>query len=188
MNTHISTFVVVVLWSANWSVFSFAKDYEAKNQNDSVCIVHLSLDTPNLVPPAVQFAIFDKDPVPAFKASLRKLKPYHRKELEKTDNQAKRKITRQIFLKSHWNLMFRQVTGAQVHLLTSAPGATQSTVSKCDDGKKWLVTKAVFIHKEPIYWCLPFEAKAGVSNEIVVSEEKAFDMEAVYKELMSATD
>lgn len=150
--------------------------------------MHLSLDTPNLVPQAVQFAIFDTDPVPAFQASLKKLKTYHQAELERAEGEKKRNQIRRSFLEVHWNMGFRAITGDRVNLLISAPDVTQSIVANSKQGKKWLVTKTRYLNKELICWCVPFEVKAGEKNEIVVSEQNAFDLEAAYKEVMSASN
>jgi hypothetical protein len=147
-----------------------------------------ALDTPNLVPHAVQYSVFDKDPIPGFKAALKRMQSYHQKELEKCDTEASRKLSRSTYMTISWDGGFKQVTGDKVYLLTSAPGVSHSLSSNSQDGKKWVVTKIVRIKGRPVCWCLPVETTAGERIEVVVTEKNALHLAAFYDEMMRKPD
>lgn len=147
----------------------------------------LVLDTPNLVPPAVQYAVFDKDPIPGFRANLKRMKPYHAKQLERDKSEADRKLSRSTYLSVNWDNSFKEVTGDQVYLLTAAPGVRHSISSNSQDGKKWVVTKIVRIKGEPVCWCLPVETKTGERIKVKFTEVNAFDLDSVYEDTMRSS-
>jgi hypothetical protein len=178
---------VVILVGISWSVCTVAQEQVGDSPRPSTWRISLSLDTPNLVPPAVQYAVFDKDPISSFKASLRRMQSYHQEELQEAKTEAKRKLARSIFLKIHWDLGFKEITGDKVNLVISVPDTSQSLSSNSQDGKKWIVTKIRWIKGEPVCWCLPAETKSGERIEVVLTEKNAFNLEAVYDDVMRAS-
>ena len=142
----------------------------------------LTLDTPNLVPPAVQWTILDKDPVPGFRTRVKKMQPYYRKQLEGAKDEAEKKQKRSIQMTGAWNRGFKVVTGDKVYLLTSAPGVSHSIASDPPDGKKWIVTKIVWIKRKPVCWCLPIEVKTGEKLQVSLTEDNIFGLEAAFDE------
>lgn len=177
---------VVVLAGMAWSVCTVAQEQGDAIRKRATWRIALSLDTPNLVPPAVQYAVFDKDPIPGFKASLKRMQSYHQKELQETETEANSRLACSVFLKVHWDLGFKEITGDNVHLLTTAPGVSHSVSSISQDGKKWIVTKVVWIKGEPVCWCLPVETETGEGIEVVFTERNDLDLEAVYDDVMLA--
>ncbi len=150
MCTRSFTGFVVILAGIFWSVSTVAEEQIDDSQRRSTWRISLSLDTPNLVPPAVQYAVFDKDPIPGFKASLKRMKSYHQKELQEAKTGAKRKLAHSIYLKVHWDLSFKEITGDKVYLVMSAPDTSQSLSSNSHGGKKWIMTKIRWIKGEPV--------------------------------------
>lgn len=140
----------------------------------------MTLDTPNLVPPAVQFTILDKDPVPGFRARVKRAQSYLRKRLEGAKDEAEKKQQRSIQMTVHWNLGFKVVTGDKVELLTSSPGVSHSIAANGPDGKKWIVTKIVHLKRKPVCWCLPIEVKLGEKTQVTLAEDNIFGLEAVF--------
>ena len=48
--------------------------------------MQIDLDAPSLVPPAVQYAIFDHDPLAAFNADIKRMHAFDRERIEKAEN------------------------------------------------------------------------------------------------------
>ena len=86
----------------------------------------IDLDMPSLVSPAVQFALFDKDPISAFKANIRRRKSYYRRDLEMADNETRKERARASQMMATWNIGFREVTGDRLSLLIDRPGGGRS--------------------------------------------------------------
>lgn len=81
--------------------------------------IYLDLDTPNLVPPAVQFALIDKDPVPAFIAKVKKMRGnYLSSQSAIKNNEKQQELIRAIQMAVTWDIGFREVTGDRLSLLT----------------------------------------------------------------------
>jgi len=116
--------------------------------NASAWCMTLVLDTPNLEPPVVQYAILDKDPVPGFKARVARLRRFQQRQLEPGDLLRKQAM-RTARMTVNWDLGFRDVTGADLHLLVSSPFRSHNVGSNDPDGKKWVVTKTVQIAVNP---------------------------------------
>lgn len=146
--------------------------------------IMLNLDTPNLVPPAVQWAVLDEDPVPAFRARIKEMRTHYRKRLERAEDEVKKELVRSSQMTATWDLGFKKVTGDQLYLLTSAPSVSHSFSSNEPDGKKWIVTKIVQIKGKPLCWCILVEVKTGKGIEVTLSEDNMFDLEAVFQNMM----
>lgn len=76
---------------------------EVEPERNSNWDIALQLDNPNLIPPATQYAVFDEDPIPEFRASLKRILSYHQKKLEEAKTEADRKLARSILLKVQWD-------------------------------------------------------------------------------------
>jgi len=177
------TLLALVLASVAWTYSVSAQDEDVERcPKRSTWQVGLTLDTPNLVPPAVQWTILDKDPVPGFRARVKRAQSYHRKRLERAKDEAEKKQERSIQMTVDWNLGFKVVTGDKVYLLASSPGVSHSITSNGPDGRKWIVTKIVQIKRKPVCWCLPIEVKMGKTNQVTLTEDNIFGLEAVFDE------
>ncbi|MFV1981251.1 MAG: hypothetical protein ACC655_08875 [Rhodothermia bacterium] len=175
---------VFVLAGMTWAVTAAAQDEDIGDWKHSSWHMTLNLDTPNLVPPAVQWTILDKDPVPGFRARLKKMRAYYQKQLERADNEAKKEVIRSSQMIVSWNLGFKAVTGNEVYLLTSAPGVSHSLSSNNPDGKKWIATKIVRITGKPVCWCIPVKVKIGERTQVSLTEENMFDWELAFDKTM----
>ena len=82
--------------------------------------IAIRLDMPSLEPPAVQFAVLDNDPVPAYAAQVKKKKSYSLQELAKADNDARKRQRRDGLMAVWWDIGFREVTADNLWLLTSS--------------------------------------------------------------------
>ena len=84
----------LVLAGMTWASSVSAQDKDIENWKRSTWQITMILDTPNLVPPAVQFTVLDKDPVPGFGARVKGLQGYYKKQLERVEDKAKRELIR----------------------------------------------------------------------------------------------
>ncbi len=174
---------VFVLACMTWAVTTTAQDEDIEGWKRSTWQMTLNLDTTNLVPPAVQWTVLDKDPVPGFRARLKKAQAYHRKWLEQAGDEANNEAICSAQMTTSWDLGFKDVTGDKVYLLTTAPGVSHSFSSNGPDGRKWIVTKIVRIKGKPVCWCIPTDVKTGKQIEVTFGEKNVFPLEAVYGEV-----
>ena len=114
----------IVLAGMTWASSVYAQDKDMENWKRSTWQMILKLETPNLVPPAVQWTVLDKDPVPGFGARLKGMQAHFKKQLERVDDEAKKTLLRSSQMTVGWDLGFKEVTGDQVNLLISAPGVS----------------------------------------------------------------
>ncbi len=69
---------------------STAEKAEIEQWQGETWQIGVDLDMPRLEPPAVQYAVFDEDPVPAFTALVKRMSGHYRQQLKKADNEARR--------------------------------------------------------------------------------------------------
>lgn len=148
--------------------------------------VNLALDMPDLVPPAVVWAVFDEDPVPGFEGTLRKDLDYHRRKLEEAGDPEEKRIARNVFLRVGWNHQFRQVTGDRVYLLGSAPNRSDCFSSNGPDGRKWFATKVVEIRGEPACWCLPVQVSISSEVDVQFDRSNQLDLARIYDRIVGS--
>jgi hypothetical protein len=122
----------------------------------------MNLDTPNLLPPAVQWTFVDKDPWPGFSARVQETGLIGQTELSVA-----------------WDLGFKEVTGDRVHLLTSAPGVQHIAASAGPGGKKWIITKTTRINGKLVFWSIPIEVEMGKEIQINLTEKNMIDLESI---------
>jgi hypothetical protein len=160
-----------------------AQDKDLERWKRSTWQMTLKLDTPNLVPPAVQWTLLDKDPVPGFGARVKKMQGY-KKQLERVDDEARKELFRSSQMTVCWDLGFKEVTGDQVNLLISAPGVYEGVSSNAPSGKKWFVTKIVRIKGKPVCWCIPVTVETGKETQVTLTENNMFDLESAFDKAM----
>ncbi len=145
------------------------------------------LDVPGLAPQAVPYTILDEDPVPAFTKQIKQVQLFYRRHLEKADNEAEKEQIRNSQMIVSWNFGFRKVTADKLHLLTERPNpdfGTPGMTSNSPDGKKWIVTKTVYLKGKPICWCIPVAVRTGSEIKITLSKNNMFDLRAAYDNAM----
>jgi outer membrane lipoprotein-sorting protein len=165
---------------------AWAQDKNKEQFHQATWQMGINLDAPNLVPPAVQWAILDKDPVPGFKAGVKRMQGYHQAQLAQAKTEAQKELERNDQMTVIWDLGFREVTGDRLYLLTSTPGTSHGMSSNSQAGKKWIVTKIVQIKGKPVCWCLPVEVKTGESIEVSLTEDNRFDLGAAFDDALQA--
>jgi hypothetical protein len=69
----------------------------------------INLETPNLVPPAVQWTVVDKDPIPGFEARVKSMQSHYGRQSERAKNGAEREIARLSQMTVSWDLGFKEV-------------------------------------------------------------------------------
>ncbi len=155
-----------------------AENEDMKRLQSEFWQLRIDMDVPSLAPQAVLYAIFDKDPVAAFTAHVKKTESYRRQQLEKADNDARREQLRDIDMSGSWDIGFKEVSGDRVGLLTKRPGARSGGTSSSNTpaGKRWIVTKTVQIDGKPVCWCIPVEVKRGELTTVTLSENNQFDL------------
>ena len=156
-----------------------AQDKDLERWKRSTWQMTLKLDTPNLVPPAVQWTLLDKDPVPGFGARVKKMQGY-KKQLERVDDEARKELFRSSQMTVCWDLGFKEVTGDQVNLLISAPHVFQGVSSNSPSGKKWIATKIVRIKGKPVCWCIPVTVATGKETQVTLTENNMLNLESAF--------
>lgn len=158
-------------------------DIKASDWEKATWKIHLNLDMPLLNPPAVQWAIFDEDPIARFKESLHRMEEIFQSHLAEIEDDAMREHAMSSQLSVTWDLMFRSVTGDKVYLLTSVPGIFHMVSSNESPGKKWVVSKVVQIGEEPYCWSVSFDAVIGEVAEIKLTKDNALHLDSMVDDL-----
>ena len=83
----------LVLAGITWASSVYAQDKDVERWKRSTWQIAMKLETPNLVPPAVQCTVLDKDPVPGFGARVKGMQAHYKKQLERADDEAKKGAT-----------------------------------------------------------------------------------------------
>ena len=168
---------------------SAAEKAEIEQWQGETWRIGVDLDMPSLEPPAVQYAVFDEDPLPAFTALVKRMSGHYRQQLKKADNEARREQLRAIQMTVGWNLGFKKVTGDKLYLLAKGPRSSKTTLSSnSPGGKKWIVTKTVRIDGKPVCWCIPVELAKGKRIDITFEKSNTFDLQRVYDEAMKEAE
>jgi hypothetical protein len=117
--------------------------------------LQLELQAPHAHVPAVQWAIFDRDPRPLFRAEVARFHGAY--------------PGRAVPLTVLWDRLFGIIPGDHVHLLAPSP---QMVLVKSDGtpGRKWIVTKSFRRGGEAYSWCLPFEAVGGELTAVLLDD------------------
>ena len=147
--------------------------------------IHPELDMPSGELQAVQFAIFDKDPVPGFTAQVKKSQKFNRQQLNKAGNEADRERLRPIQMAANWDRGFKSVTGDQLYMLANSLDSVPSVSSNSPAGKRWVATKTVRIDGKPTCWCIPVEVKTGEDIGVTFDKSNTFDLRSVYDKAMA---
>lgn len=147
----------------------------------------IALHAPHLVPPAVQWAVMDHDPLPGFAARVKQVKSQAMDQIDKAGDEEEKETARTASMTVSWDLGFKDVKGDNLYLLTSAPIQATVISSNGPDGKKWIVTKTVRIKGKPACWCLPVEVKTGREVHVTLSEDNLFDLASTYEKAMGKT-
>jgi hypothetical protein len=151
----------------------------------------LELDIPDLKPQAVQYTVLDKDPVPKYAEQVKKMRDFHRQQLNAADTEAAKAPIRNMLMMVEWDRGFKDVTGDNLWLLTRHPGkqvAANVLSSNSPGGKKWVVTKTVFFNEKPVCWCIPVELKIGKHVVVKLNKGNTFDLQTAYDEMMKQSD
>ncbi len=156
------------------------------SQRGETWSISIRLDAPSLVPPAVQLAILDQDPVVEFSAAVKRMQAYHQQRFDDAVTEDQKKLARYSAMVVHWDGCFKAVTGDEVHLLTTPGGST--LVSNSPGGKRWIATKTRSAGGKAICWCIPVELKPGERIDITLSEGNQFDLDAALNDAMRKGD
>jgi hypothetical protein len=148
----------------------------------------MHLETKNLKPPAVQWTVFEKDPVPGFHSRVRQMKGYYTEQLDGANSKPDKELRRSSMISVSWNLGFGEVTGDKVYLLTRARGVSHGFSSNEPDGKKWIVSKTVQIKGKPVCWCIPVTVETGKETQVILNMENMFDLRSAFDEAMGAEE
>jgi len=153
-----------------------------KDKQEEMWRIEIALDMPDSDPLVLQWAVFDKDPVPGFKDRVVRRRDYQLKHEQEAKDSAERKMLRWAGMKPNWDYGFKNVTGDKVYLLKSV--SDSYFASNAPDGKKWIVTKIVWINGEPVCWCLPIEVEKGKKIEITLNKDNVFPLTETYDKVM----
>ncbi len=163
---------------------------EPYTQNRSTWRLSIALDAPDLEPPVVQYALFDKDPVAGYIARLKDVRANYQSRLERAASKADKDMIQTSQMTVLWDLGFRDVSGADVHLLKSSSLDAPGTMigSNGPDGKKWIVSKTVQSDGKPTCWCVPVYVKKGRQTEAALTEANAFDLQSTFDKALQDPD
>jgi hypothetical protein len=151
-----------------------AKDPKKDNRQLETWRIIINLQPSDRLPSAVQWAICDKDPVPAFKARIQQFQAFYQNQLKEAPNQAAREEKRKGWLSVEWDSGFKEIPGDRLYLLTS--DHPHPLISNAADGKKWIVTKIRMIKGKPVCWSIPVELKYGETIKVTLMDKNLFDL------------
>ncbi len=155
-----------------------AKDKKTMNHSLETWRMIMSLQGRDLATPAVQWAIFDKDPVSGFKDRTRKMQWIYQDQLRKAESEAARDETRKEWMTLQWDSAFKEISGDRLNLLTSDSHDPIKSIGP--DGKKWLATKVVIAKGKPVCWCIPVEVKYGEEIQVTLTDKNVFDLGSAF--------
>jgi hypothetical protein len=145
--------------------------------------ISFELDMPDLEPQAVQYTVLSKDPAPKYAAQVKKMRGFHRQQLDAAEGELAKAQIRDVQMMVDWDSGFKDVTGDNLWLLTRGPGkqsASNILSSNSPAGKKWVVTKTVFVKQKPVCWCVPVELKMGKQVVVKLDKNNTFDLQPAY--------
>ena len=175
--------VIGVAWNCRVS----AQD-DADHWRQSTWQIALDLDSPNLVPAAVQWTVLDNDPLADFSDRVRASRNHYHAQLSEASDDTRKNLIRSSQVRVNWDLGFRQVTGDKVYLLTSAPGVAHVVSSNAPAGKKWIVSKIVHLNGAPACWCIPVDVETGKKVHVTLDEKNMFDLTAAFDNAIAQVD
>jgi beta-lactamase regulating signal transducer with metallopeptidase domain len=159
-----------------------AKDQKSENRQAASWQLDVGLKAPNLAPHGVQWAIFNKDPIPGFKAQIKKMQLFYQAQLARAAKQTAKDSVRTSGMMVQWDLGFKEVSGDRLYLLTSDnPHPLTSTEP---GGKKWIVTKVAQMKGKPVCWSLPVEVKSGEKLKVTLSDDNVFDLGSAFDDAL----
>ena len=169
-------FLTIALFVASISTSAQDVNSESSGQPWQLSV---RFKTSDVLPESVQFAIFDKDPVPGFMDRLSdNLTGSKEKRITKYGLWYRSKV-----LGDLWDSGFQEITGDKVYLIdVNSMWGTSDKTSDIQIIKKWIVTKNRQIDGEAFYWSVPVELMAGKSIEVILSDENRFDIDAAYND------
>ncbi len=149
------------------------------------------LEMPELDPEAVQCAVFESNPVEAFREALLRNSERFRVETAAEKDPRHRQMTRKAQMTSAWDLLFRTITGDQVYLLVSSRTEKSPSIarmfiisSNAAAGRKWLATKIAYRDGMPTCWCVAVDTAIGKSVDIVLGNDNVLDLQKLYDEIV----
>ena len=147
--------------------------------------IEFHLNMPGLEPEAVQYAVLDKDPVPAYISQVKMLRQAYQQQIDQVDAKPWKDTMRLAQMRTSWDSGFKDITGANLNLLTKK-GTVLS--SEGPAGKKWIVTRTVDVEGRPVCWCIPVEVKIGEKIDISFDKSNTFDLQTPYDKAMGKQD
>lgn len=143
--------------------------------------IDIKLDMPDLEPHAVQYAIFDTDPIPGFMKRVLMVRDFYHQKMDEAKDEDERQMWIHSGMRVAWDNGFEVVTGDLVYLLIGDAGyASTGPV-----GKKWIATKVVHIGGKPTCWLIPIEVKVGDDIDVVLNRDNTFDLVGLFEEAMA---
>lgn len=179
---------IFILAGISWACTSKTQDEDLEHWRRSTWQMTMNLETRNLNPPAVQWTVLDKDPIPGFYDRVKRMKGYYIERLAQAEDDTDKELNRSSQMTVSWDLGFEEVTGDKVYLLTRARKNSQGYSSNAPDGKKWIVTKVVQIKGKPVCWCIPVTVETGKEIIIKLTGDNIFDLESAFDKAMQEDD
>ncbi len=160
-----------LLWAADKGITKKPPytEEEIAELKKTVWIVKIKLDTLSLKTPAVQYALFDYDPIPGFKKIVTGYSMVYNGMMAGVSKEERKPGLRRAAIRIKWDQLFEEIGGDKIYMITR--GGTNSSSSNGQPSKQWIVTKCISENSEPICWCIPVEPEIG--KEVTVNLEKA---------------
>lgn len=157
---------------------SSAKDKKTVKHSLESWGMIMNLQAPGLATPAVQWAIFDTDPVSGFKTRTKNMQWIYREQLRRAESDTAREEFRKSWMTLQWHSAFKEIPGDRLDLLTS--DGPHPIWSNGPDGKKWIATKVVTAKGKPMCWCIPVELKYGEEIQVALTDKNVFDLGSAF--------
>lgn len=174
-------FIKILFLSFFILVYTNSCDKLIKNKGDKFWKLDLKLNHPKLYPEAVQFAIFDYDPEVKFSKTIKQNIDYYKSLYKNIKDSTEIKSLSNSTINLYWDMCFEDITGSNVYLLTPS---TFTIGSNELEGKKWIVTKIVFVDNKPVCWCIPVNLKFDKSIEIELTPSNKLNIEKSFFQII----
>ncbi len=141
--------------------------------------VKISVNVEGIYPFALQYAVFETDPIKIFNKHMMRVYQSGGKK------PAKDRFMKNINMSVEWDMIFKKITADNVSLLplkteANNPFSVRSNSDPKDD-KVWIVTKAAHMKDNtPLCWCIPVNIKKGCEFSIIIDMNNIFNLEKQY--------
>lgn len=166
-------------------------DAKIRKWNETSWQLHPTLHMKELYPEAVQYAVFNSNPIVDFRKVLQENNERFRTEVLGDKDPKRRELVKKTQMISTWDLLFRNIQRDRVHILAASHGdgkrspvRTTLLSSNSLAERKWLATKIGYLSNAPLCWCVQLDLTIGKTVPIILDKGNCFDLQQHYHEIV----